>query len=79
MAASFDLPVIFVLENNGMSCGTLTASVCKVLQNLGDRAVAYGIRGTTSTAWTWWNEAVDFARTAPKAPAADALKFVYAE
>jgi len=45
MAASFDLPVIFVLENNGMSCGTLTASVCKVLQNLGDRAVAYGIPG----------------------------------
>ena len=45
MAASWDLPVIFVLENNGLSCGTLTASVCKVLQNLGDRAVAYGIPG----------------------------------
>jgi TPP-dependent pyruvate/acetoin dehydrogenase alpha subunit len=45
MAASWDLPVVFVIENNGLSCGTLTASVCKVLQNLGDRAVAYGIPG----------------------------------
>jgi TPP-dependent pyruvate/acetoin dehydrogenase alpha subunit len=45
MAASWDLPVIFVLENNGLSCGTLTASVCKVLQNLGDRGAAYGIPG----------------------------------
>jgi pyruvate dehydrogenase E1 component alpha subunit len=162
MAASFDLPVIFVLENNGMSCGTLTASVCKVLQNLGDRAVAYGIPGhnidgmdvvevwrTVSQAveraragqgptlvncqtfrhhghfegdidvrtpeqikeaqshdavadfegrmlrdglateklirerreriQALVDEAVDFARAAPKAPAADAMKFVYAE
>lgn len=45
MAASFGLPVIFIIENNGLSCGTITASVCKVLQNLGDRAVAYGIPG----------------------------------
>ncbi len=45
MASSWDLPVIFVIENNGLSCGTLTATVCKVLQNLGDRAVAYGIPG----------------------------------
>jgi pyruvate dehydrogenase E1 component alpha subunit len=45
MAASWDLPVVFVIENNGLSCGTLTASVCKVLQNLGDRGVAYGIPG----------------------------------
>jgi pyruvate dehydrogenase E1 component alpha subunit len=45
MAASFDLPVIFIIENNGLSCGTITASVCKVLRNLGDRAVAYGIPG----------------------------------
>src|SRR4030042_1379068 len=45
MAASCALPVSFVLENNGLSCGTITASVCKVRQNLGDRAVAYGIPG----------------------------------
>jgi TPP-dependent pyruvate/acetoin dehydrogenase alpha subunit len=45
MASAFGLPVIFVIENNGLSCGTLTASVCRVLRNLGDRAVAYGIPG----------------------------------
>jgi len=45
MAASWDLPVIFVIENNGLSCGTLTESVCRVLRNLGDRAAAYGIPG----------------------------------
>jgi TPP-dependent pyruvate/acetoin dehydrogenase alpha subunit len=45
MAASWDLPVIFVIENNGLSCGVLTESVCKVLRNLGDRAAAYGIPG----------------------------------
>jgi TPP-dependent pyruvate/acetoin dehydrogenase alpha subunit len=45
MAASFDLPVVFVIENNGLSCGTLTESVCRVLNNLGDRAAAYGIPG----------------------------------
>jgi pyruvate dehydrogenase E1 component alpha subunit len=45
MASSWDLPVIFVIENNGLSCGTLTESVCRVLRNLGDRAAAYGIPG----------------------------------
>jgi pyruvate dehydrogenase E1 component alpha subunit len=45
MAASWDLPVVFVIENNGLSCGTITESVCRVLRNLGDRAVAYGIPG----------------------------------
>jgi pyruvate dehydrogenase E1 component alpha subunit len=45
MAASWDLPVVFVIENNGLSCGVLTESVCKVLRNLGDRAAAYGIPG----------------------------------
>jgi pyruvate dehydrogenase E1 component alpha subunit len=45
MAASFNLPVIFVIENNSLSCGVPTESVCKVLENLGDRAVAYGIPG----------------------------------
>jgi pyruvate dehydrogenase E1 component alpha subunit len=34
MAASFNL-----------SCGVPTESVCKILENLGDRAVAYGITG----------------------------------
>jgi pyruvate dehydrogenase E1 component alpha subunit len=37
--------VIFVIENNGLSCGTITESVCRVLNNLGDRAAAYGIPG----------------------------------
>jgi pyruvate dehydrogenase E1 component alpha subunit len=45
MAASFDLPVIFVIENNQLSCGVPTGEVCKVLENLGDRAAAYGIPG----------------------------------
>ncbi|KPJ88374.1 MAG: acetoin:2,6-dichlorophenolindophenol oxidoreductase subunit alpha [Spirochaetes bacterium DG_61] len=45
MAASFNLPVIFVIENNRLSCGVPTDTVCKVLENLGDRAVAYGIQG----------------------------------
>jgi len=45
MAASFVLPVIFVIENNRLSCGVPTGTVCKVLDNLGDRAVAYGIPG----------------------------------
>jgi pyruvate dehydrogenase E1 component alpha subunit len=45
MAASFDLPVLFVIENNQLSCGVPTGTVCKVLENLGDRAVAYGIPG----------------------------------
>jgi pyruvate dehydrogenase E1 component alpha subunit len=45
MAASWELPVIFVIENNGLSCGTITESVCRVLNNLGDRAAAYGIPG----------------------------------
>lgn len=45
MAASFVLPVIFVIENNRLSCGVPTETVCKVLDNLGDRAVAYGIPG----------------------------------
>jgi pyruvate dehydrogenase E1 component alpha subunit len=45
MASSWDLPVVFVIENNSLSCGTPTASVCRVLENLGDRAAAYGIPG----------------------------------
>jgi pyruvate dehydrogenase E1 component alpha subunit len=45
MAASFNLPVVFVIENNSLSCGVPTESVCKILENLGDRAVAYGIPG----------------------------------
>lgn len=45
MAASWDLPVIFVIENNGLSCGTVTGSVCKMVGKLGDRAAAYGMPG----------------------------------
>lgn len=45
MAATWDLPVIFVIENNGLSCGVPTKTVCKVLEKLGDRAAAYGMPG----------------------------------
>lgn len=45
MAASWDLPVIFVIENNSLSCGVPTETVCKVLENLGDRAASYGMAG----------------------------------
>jgi TPP-dependent pyruvate/acetoin dehydrogenase alpha subunit len=45
MAASWDLPVVFVCENNGMACGVRTAEVCKALTHLGDRAIGYGIPG----------------------------------
>jgi acetoin:2,6-dichlorophenolindophenol oxidoreductase subunit alpha len=45
MAASWDLPVVFVCENNLVACGVRTAEVCKALTFLGDRAVGYGIPG----------------------------------
>jgi pyruvate dehydrogenase E1 component alpha subunit len=45
MAASWDLPVVFVIENNMMSCGVRTADVCKALMFLGDRAAGYGMPG----------------------------------
>ncbi len=45
MAASWDLPVVFVCENNMMACGVRTAEVCKALTHIGDRAIGYGIPG----------------------------------
>jgi TPP-dependent pyruvate/acetoin dehydrogenase alpha subunit len=45
MAASWDLPVVFVCENNMVACGVRTAEVCKALKQLGDRAIGYGIPG----------------------------------
>lgn len=45
MAASWNLPVVFVIENNGMQCGVVTKTVCKVAENLEVRANAYGIPG----------------------------------
>jgi TPP-dependent pyruvate/acetoin dehydrogenase alpha subunit len=45
MAASWDLPVLFVCENNMVACGVRTAEVCKALMHLGDRAAGYGIPG----------------------------------
>ena len=45
MAASWNLPVIFVLENNRVSCGVHTSSVCNIVENLGDRAIGYNIPG----------------------------------
>ncbi len=45
MAATWKLPVVFVIENNRLSCGVPTESVCSLAQALGDRAVGYGIPG----------------------------------
>jgi len=45
MAAAWDLPVVFVCENNMVACGVRTADVCKALKNIGDRAIGYGIPG----------------------------------
>jgi acetoin:2,6-dichlorophenolindophenol oxidoreductase subunit alpha len=45
MAAAWDLPVVFVLENNGVACGVRTAEVSRELSHLGYRAIGYGIPG----------------------------------
>jgi len=46
LAAIWDLPVVFVIENNQYAESTSIADACK-LPNLADRAVAYGIPGKT--------------------------------
>lgn len=46
LAAIWDLPVIFIIENNHYAESTSISSTCK-LKNLSERAVAYGIPGET--------------------------------
>ena len=45
MAAAYDLPVVFVCENNLYGASTPISMVCK-LENIADRAQAYGIEGS---------------------------------
>jgi len=45
MAATWDLPVIFVIENNLYMVGTFTERVCKVCQEYSLKAPGYGITG----------------------------------
>jgi pyruvate dehydrogenase E1 component alpha subunit len=45
MAATWDLPVIFVIENNLYMVGTFTERVCKVCQEYSLKAPGYGIPG----------------------------------
>jgi pyruvate dehydrogenase E1 component alpha subunit len=47
MAATWQLPVIFVCENNLYAMGTRQSRVM-ALENIADRAAAYGIPGTTT-------------------------------
>ena len=44
LAAIWDLPVVFVIENNGYAETTSIADTCK-LENLADKSYAYGIPG----------------------------------
>ena len=45
MAAAWDLPVVFVIENNMYLVGTRFDRVCKVCDNLAAKAAGYGIPG----------------------------------
>jgi TPP-dependent pyruvate/acetoin dehydrogenase alpha subunit len=46
LASIWNLPVVYVLENNGLAITTRTSYSCK-LANLANRAAAYGIPGVT--------------------------------
>ena len=45
MAAAFDLPAVFIIENNMYLVGTRFDRVCKVCDNLASKAAGYGIPG----------------------------------
>ncbi len=45
IAAAFDLPVVYVCENNQYGVGTLQCPMVRRIENIADRAVAYGIPG----------------------------------
>lgn len=45
MAAAWDLPAVFVIENNSYLVGTNLKRVCKVCENLAVKAEGYGIPG----------------------------------
>jgi pyruvate dehydrogenase E1 component alpha subunit len=53
MAELWDLPVIFVIENNQYAMGTATKRSTKS-PSLWERGAAYGIPAKRSTAWTCW-------------------------
>ena len=46
MAAAFDLPIVYVIENNGFGISVRFCDICKI-KNIADRACAYGIPGVT--------------------------------
>ena len=45
LAAAFDLPAVFIIENNMYLVGTRFDRVCKVYDNLASKAAGYGIPG----------------------------------
>ena len=62
IAAAWDLPVVFVCENNLYAMGTKQSDVMKV-ENVADRAAAYGIPGVICDG----NDVVDVYKTAYEA------------
>ncbi len=82
MAAIWDLPVIFVVENNQYGMSTPVAYYCK-LEQLSDRAKAYGISGITvdgndaESVANIASEAIDKARKGGGPTLIDAITYRY--